>query len=95
MSRSSPSPPRTRTRWCSRRPAPSVIASSLFTPYAGLAWRDGTAISFQFHPEMSPAFARALYDSRRDRIPEVDAAIASLDAPNDNARSRRRGSGAS
>jgi hypothetical protein len=35
---------------------------------------------------MSPAFAAALYASRRDRIPGVDAAIASLDAPNDNQR---------
>ncbi|MBV9882804.1 MAG: type 1 glutamine amidotransferase [Sphingomonadaceae bacterium] len=63
-----------------------LIASTLFTPYAGFAWRDQPAISFQFHPEMSPDFARALYDSRRDRIPDADAAIASLDAPNDNAR---------
>jgi len=67
-------------------PDTDVIASSLFTPYAGLAWRDRSAISFQFHPEMSPAFARALYDSRRDRIRDVDAAIASLDGPTDNAR---------
>lgn len=67
-------------------PGADVIASSLFTPYAGLAWRDQPAISFQFHPEMSPAFARALYDSRRDRIPDVDAAIASLATPNDNER---------
>jgi len=67
-------------------PGAELIASSLFTPYAGFSWRDGKAISFQFHPEMSPAFARALYESRRDRIPEVDAAIASLDAPNDNDR---------
>jgi GMP synthase-like glutamine amidotransferase len=67
-------------------PGADVIASSLFTPYAALAWRDRDAISFQFHPEMSPAFARALYDSRRDRIPDADAAIASLAAPNDNAR---------
>jgi GMP synthase-like glutamine amidotransferase len=67
-------------------PRADLIASSLFTPYAGFSWRDQPAISFQFHPEMSPAFARALYDSRRDRITGVDAAIASLDAPNDNAR---------
>ena len=67
-------------------PNAELIASSVFTPYAGFAWRDQPAISFQFHPEMSPAFAGALYDSRRDRIPGVDAAIASLDAPNDNAR---------
>jgi len=67
-------------------PGAELIASSVFTPYAGFAWRDGKAISFQFHPEMSPAFAAALYASRRDRIPDVDAAIASLDAPNDSER---------
>lgn len=64
-------------------PGADLIAASAFTPYAGFSWADGMAISFQFHPEMSPAFARALYDSRRDRIPDVDAAIASLDAPSD------------
>jgi GMP synthase-like glutamine amidotransferase len=67
-------------------PGAALIAASAFTPYAGFSWSDGKAISFQFHPEMSPAFARALYESRRDRIPEVDAAIASLDAPSDNDR---------
>jgi len=67
-------------------PQADVIASSLFTPYAGLAWRDQPAISFPFHPEMSPAFAAALYESRRDRIPDAGAAIASLAAPNDNKR---------
>ena len=67
-------------------PDAELIASSVFTPYAGFAWRDGKAMSFQFHPEMSPEFAAALYESRRDRIPEVDAAIASLDAPNDSDR---------
>lgn len=67
-------------------PGAELIASSVFTPYAGFAWRGGMAMSFQFHPEMSPAFAEALYDSRRDRIPGVDAAIASLAAPNDSAR---------
>ena len=63
-----------------------VIASSLFTPYAALAWRDRPAISFQFHPEFSPDFARALIDVRRDRLPDPDAAKATLDRPNDNAR---------
>jgi GMP synthase-like glutamine amidotransferase len=67
-------------------PDAELIASSVFTPYAGFAWTDGMAISFQFHPEMSPAFARALYESRRDRIPDVDVAIASLESPNDNQR---------
>lgn len=67
-------------------PGTEVIASSVFTPYAGLAWRDRPALSFQFHPELSADYTRALLDSRRDRLPDVDAAIASLDAPNDNAR---------
>ncbi len=67
-------------------PHSDVIASSVFTPYAGLAWRDRPAISFQFHPEFSPAFAKALIEQRYDRVPDPDAAIASLDAPNDNAR---------
>jgi GMP synthase-like glutamine amidotransferase len=67
-------------------PDTDVLASSLFTPYAALAWRDGSAISFQFHPEFSPAYAKALIEHRYDRAPDPAAAIASLDAPNDNAR---------
>lgn len=67
-------------------PGTEVIASSLFTPYAGLAWRDGSAISFQFHPEFSPGYAKALIEARYDVAPDPDAAIASLDAPNDNRR---------
>ncbi len=67
-------------------PHTEVIASSVFTPYAGLAWTDRPAISFQFHPEFDPAYARALIEVRRDRLPDPDGAIASLDGPNDNAR---------
>lgn len=67
-------------------PNTDVIASSVFTPYAGLAWRDRPAISFQFHPEFAPDYARALIAARYDRVPDPDAAIASLDAPNDNQR---------
>lgn len=67
-------------------PNTEVVASSVFTPYAGLAWRDRPAISFQFHPELSADFTKALIDSRRGRLPDADAAIASLDAPNDNAK---------
>lgn len=67
-------------------PGAEVIASSLFTPYAALAWPDQQAISFQFHPEFSPDFARALIAERWDRTPDPDGAIATLDAPNDNAR---------
>ncbi|HEY4070575.1 MAG TPA: type 1 glutamine amidotransferase [Sphingomicrobium sp.] len=67
-------------------PRTEVVAASDFTPFAGLAWIDRPAISFQFHPEFSPAFAKALIEKRYDIVPDPDAAIASLDAPNDNAR---------
>jgi len=67
-------------------PHTEILATSPFTPYAGLAWTDRPAISFQFHPEFSPDFAKALIEKRYDVVPDPDAAIASLDAPNDNAR---------
>jgi GMP synthase-like glutamine amidotransferase len=67
-------------------PNSEVVAASNFTPYAALAWTDRPAISFQFHPEFSPEFAKALIAERHDRVPDPDAAIASLEAPNDNAR---------
>jgi GMP synthase-like glutamine amidotransferase len=67
-------------------PGTDVLASSVFTPYAALAWRDGSAVSFQFHPEFTPDYARALIEVRRGRLPDPDAALASLDRPNDNAR---------
>jgi GMP synthase-like glutamine amidotransferase len=66
-------------------PNTEVVAASDFTPFAALAWTDRPAISFQFHPEFSPAFAKALIEKRYDLVPDPDAAIASLDAPNDNA----------
>jgi len=67
-------------------PNTHVIVRSEFTPFAGLAWADRPAISFQFHPEFAPPFARALIEKRYDIVPDPDAAIASLEAPNDNAR---------
>ena len=67
-------------------PNTDVVLRSDFTPFAGLAWTDRPAISFQFHPEFSPEFAKALIQQRHDRVPEPERAIASLDAPNDNAR---------
>jgi GMP synthase-like glutamine amidotransferase len=67
-------------------PNTEVVATSEFTPYAALAWTDRPAISFQFHPEFSPAYAKALIEQRHDQVPDPGAAIASLDAPNDNAR---------
>jgi GMP synthase-like glutamine amidotransferase len=63
----------------------SVIASSAFTPYAGLDY--GDAISFQFHPEFSRAFAAALIDAKRERYPDLAAsAIQSHLQPDDCAR---------
>lgn len=67
-------------------PNTQVVASSDFTPFAGFAWTDRPAISFQFHPEFEPDYAKALIAQRHDRTPNPDAAIASLDAPNDRAR---------
>jgi GMP synthase-like glutamine amidotransferase len=67
-------------------PNTEVIAESAFTPFAALAWTDRPAISFQFHPEFAPDFAKALIEKRYDIVPDPDAKIASLDEPNDNAR---------
>ncbi len=68
-------------------PDARVLASSGFTPYAGLAWGED-AISFQCHPEFQPDYAAALVETRRgSRIPEplADAALESLKRPNDRA----------
>jgi GMP synthase-like glutamine amidotransferase len=67
-------------------PNTDVVAASDFTPFAALAWTDRPAISFQFHPEFSADFAKALIEQRYDRVPNPDEAIASLEAPNDNDR---------
>jgi GMP synthase-like glutamine amidotransferase len=66
-------------------PDARVIASSAFTPHAGLDY--GDAISFQFHPEFSRAFAAALIDAKRERYPHLAAsAIQSHLQPDDCAR---------
>lgn len=67
-------------------PNTELVASSVFTPYAALAWRDRAAVSFQFHPEFEPDYAKALIEARRDRLPDPEAAIASLDGANDSER---------
>ncbi|MDP3803317.1 type 1 glutamine amidotransferase [Brevundimonas sp.] len=63
-----------------------VLLRSDFTPFAGLAWGDD-AISFQAHPEFTPAFATALTAGRHDRIDPalVDRAVDSLKGPDDRA----------
>jgi len=65
-------------------PNTEVVASSSFTPLAALAWTDRPAISVQFHPEFEPAYAKALIAARRDKMPDPDGAISSLDEPNDS-----------
>lgn len=66
-----------------------VLAASEFTPYAVLEYPERRAISFQGHPEFSPEYATALIDLRRgSRYPHefADAAVASLQQPNDARR---------
>ncbi|HEX6374485.1 MAG TPA: type 1 glutamine amidotransferase [Allosphingosinicella sp.] len=66
-------------------PGARVLAGTAFSPFGLLEWGDGAAISMQFHPEFDPAYSRALIEARRARLPDADAAIASLDAPDDRA----------
>jgi len=63
-----------------------VVLRSAFTPFAGLAWGED-AISFQAHPEFTPAFATDLTAGRHDRIDPalVGRAVDSLKAPDDRA----------
>ena len=66
-------------------PGARVTLASAFTPFAGLDY--GDAISFQFHPEFTPAFSTALIDSREDDYgPLTELALRSLAAPDDRAR---------
>ena len=64
-------------------PGARVLAGNAFTPFGMLEWED--SLSMQFHPEFEPGYARALIEHRRARVPDPDAAIASLDRPNDRA----------
>ena len=66
-------------------PNARVLAGSDFTPFGVLEYEDQPAISFQPHPEFTPEFGKALVECRRTALRDVDAAIASLDAPNDSA----------
>lgn len=67
-------------------PGARILARSDHTPFAALAYEHAPAISFQGHPEMSDAFAAALYGARRGHtLPEsqADAAVKSLARPSD------------
>jgi GMP synthase-like glutamine amidotransferase len=70
-------------------PGCEVIGGSAFTPFGLLAYPGRNAISMQPHPEFEPDYAQALIESRRgSRMDEAtaDAAVASLDQPNDRNR---------
>jgi GMP synthase-like glutamine amidotransferase len=67
-------------------PDAEVLAANAFSPFGMLAYPGQDAVSMQFHPEFEPDFARALIEARRGILPDPDAAIASLDAPDDRPR---------
>ena len=91
--RSSPIPASHQDQVVQQPPQTDVIASSIFTPYAGLAWHDQRAISFQFHPEFEPDLRQGA-----DRMP-ARAAARSRRAPSPRStrpttmRASGRGSG--
>jgi len=70
-------------------PGAAVLAGSDFCPYAMLAYDDAPAISIQPHPEFTPAFSAELIGRQRGRSLSdelADAALKSLEAPDDHAR---------
>ncbi|HEX8215730.1 MAG TPA: type 1 glutamine amidotransferase [Allosphingosinicella sp.] len=67
-------------------PACRVLAGSDFCDMGVMAYEDQPAISFQFHPEFETDYAAALIEFRRERLANADAAIASLQQPNDRKR---------
>jgi GMP synthase-like glutamine amidotransferase len=64
-----------------------IFLSSDFTPNAGLAYRNGAALSLQPHPEFADDYAVALAELRRGKAPDtvIDAAIASMARASDSA----------
>ncbi len=60
-----------------------VILASEFTPNAGLAYRNGAALSFQPHPEFDDPYTLALAEMRRGKAPDlvVDTAVQSVETP--------------
>ncbi|MFA4994524.1 MAG: gamma-glutamyl-gamma-aminobutyrate hydrolase family protein [Bdellovibrionales bacterium] len=68
-------------------PHADVILSSAFTPFAGLAYTRAPVLSFQAHPEFSPAYVDALLHlPNLPKFPQalLDKALASLNKPNDS-----------
>jgi GMP synthase-like glutamine amidotransferase len=65
--------------------AQTMLASS-FAPHAGLAYRNGAAVSLQAHPEFTDEYALALAEMRQGTAPDdvVAAARASFATPSDS-----------
>lgn len=63
----------------------AVIAQTEFCPYAGLAYANGKALSFQPHPEFSTAFITQLVEIYADRLPAhiIEQARGALTLPLD------------
>jgi GMP synthase-like glutamine amidotransferase len=67
-------------------PETRIVAASPFTRYGVLEYQDQPAISLQCHPEFPPGFAETLIEHRRERLPNPDAALRSLQEPDDRAQ---------
>jgi GMP synthase-like glutamine amidotransferase len=67
-------------------PEADVILASEFTPNAGLAYRNGRALSFQPHPEFADDYTIALAELRRGKVADevVDKALASIAKPSNS-----------
>jgi GMP synthase-like glutamine amidotransferase len=63
-----------------------TMLASAFTPHAGLAYRNGAAVSLQAHPEFTDEYALALAEMRQGTAPDdvVAAARASFATPSDS-----------
>jgi GMP synthase-like glutamine amidotransferase len=63
-----------------------TFLSSAFTPHAGLAYRNGTAMSLQPHPEFEDDYTLALAEFRRGKAPDatIDTALASISRASDS-----------
>ena len=67
-------------------PGAKTLFRTDFTPFAGLIYAQGPAISLQGHPEFDPEFSNALFGARLGNPlteAEVTAAARSFDAPLD------------
>ncbi len=70
-------------------PGARAVAGNDFCPFGVLAYDDQPAISLQHHPEFAPDYAQALIERRLGTVFDAatgQAAIESLNAPNDRAR---------